>query len=608
MPPLPSSSASNLPTLRTLDSFSARNVASSLEPGVEVRNSDDVWQQVCVRVLPLFNGQGIAGFVEDINELVLNHVQRTFARFQTSSRSRGQQPSLDASSLITGLLAAELTDLIRLGCNTLSAKLSPPSPAFPLSDGRLLSRLNEIWLFFFTGILPHLEGVFWVLRCDHRLRAAAGDTWQDRERQGRTGRAEGRIDIRRIALIEFRDQILHPEFQRLKRLFAQMYRPQSVLNGMPSSSPTHLPEATLPAPPDFRHSRSQPARRASLSNSNSSLSPHPQPHRQHSSPSRLSPDPDFVASFPSSPAPTPRSAGFSPSPTSPTPLMSASNIPSALPSASTSPLPAAPAQALARRRQMVAVLSSLLTADDRQAEMDALLRLMRPNQSGGRRERTTTASPAATDNVDGDGAGADTGFTASPVIMEEPAELTPEDHATSQNGVLSQAVPPVVTRNIDARQRSRTMDSLDEEDGADGFVHVSPFPQQPHPLARHSTDGSASLFSLTAAGPEGETSDKEKKKQRRRSFLPRIGRSNSQVSSTGGESTEDDTPTAALAGLSDPASVAMGAPGSGNGASGDKLRRGLLRRNSSRRAADMVATMGALGTASGFAVEDDAIE
>jgi hypothetical protein len=40
----------------------------------------------------------------------------------------------------------------------------------PLSAVRLLARLNEIWLFFFTGVLPHLEGVFWVLRSDDRLR------------------------------------------------------------------------------------------------------------------------------------------------------------------------------------------------------------------------------------------------------------------------------------------------------------------------------------------------------------------------------------------------------------------------------------------------------
>lgn len=56
-PTLPSagSSLSNLPPpFKSLDSYSSRNVSAALEPGPsEVRQIDDVWQAVCVRVLPL---------------------------------------------------------------------------------------------------------------------------------------------------------------------------------------------------------------------------------------------------------------------------------------------------------------------------------------------------------------------------------------------------------------------------------------------------------------------------------------------------------------------------------------------------------------------------
>ncbi|GAA6003959.1 hypothetical protein JCM10207_006486 [Rhodosporidiobolus poonsookiae] len=605
-----------LPTLRSLDSYSARNVAAALDQGVEAKQTDDVWQQVCVRVLPLFNGEGIRGFVEELNE---SHVQRTFTRFQSSNRSRSANPSLDMASFVTGLLTAELTDLIRLGCATLSAKLFPPPPALPFSDQRLLSRLNEVWLFFFTGILPHLEGVFWVLRCDHRLRAAVGDTLQDRERQGRTGRAEGRVDVRRIALIEFRDQIIHPEFERLEGLFVNLYRPATAHSTrQPSPVPTCDPS---PTPPDFRRSRSQPQRRASLSLNTQNLAPHPQPHRQHSSPSRLSPDPSYVPAFPSA-ASTPASPRFYGTPTPTSPSMPPSAAPSTAPSPTPTPLPAATAQALARRRQMVAVLSSLLTADDRQAEMDALLRLMRPVPASdahrrGRRgthEQSLSASPQPLDEAgeafplgQGGASGATT-LTSSPVLMDEPSELFPPPAGDST--ALPPPVPPLVTQHINARQRGRTMDSLDEEDGVDGFVTVS----RPPPFSRHSTDGTTPIGSLFAAG--ADEADNGKKKSKRRSFLPRIGRSNSSnstatVGTTGGESTEDDErpPSAGPgSGLAVPASLAMGGTGAGGLTSGDKLRRGLLRRNSSRKAAEMVASMGALGAASGFAIEDDAIE
>lgn len=53
--PTAGSSSSNLPsTFKSLDSYSSRNVSAALEPGPsEVRQIDDVWQAVCVRVLPL---------------------------------------------------------------------------------------------------------------------------------------------------------------------------------------------------------------------------------------------------------------------------------------------------------------------------------------------------------------------------------------------------------------------------------------------------------------------------------------------------------------------------------------------------------------------------
>ena len=44
----------NVPTLKTLDSYNAKNVAAVLDQGIDQgRMIDDVWQSVCVRVLPL---------------------------------------------------------------------------------------------------------------------------------------------------------------------------------------------------------------------------------------------------------------------------------------------------------------------------------------------------------------------------------------------------------------------------------------------------------------------------------------------------------------------------------------------------------------------------
>ncbi|BGP10050.1 hypothetical protein JCM10049v2_005933 [Rhodotorula toruloides] len=643
-PTLPSTTSPVVPVFRTLESYSAKNVAAAFEPVVDTRQVDDVWQQVCVRVLPLFNGEGMRGYVEELNELVLTHVQRTFARCQTSRvRLQGQLPSVNLSSLVTGLLVADLTDLIRTGLTTLANKLSPLAPAPPLNDDRLLSRLNEIWLFFFTGILPHLEAVFWVLRSDDRLRAAVGETWEERERQGRTGHAEGRIDVRRIALIEFRDQIIHPEIGRLLHLFKSLYR---VPPGHPdverSRQGSQEPSAS-PTPPDIRRTRSQPPPQNGTQSPAFVPPPSPHPQRQHSSPSRLSPDPNFLSSFPS-PSNTllsPTMSQFSPSTFASPPTPSDPFSGSASAPISSEIGPAAASQALARRRQMIAVLSSLLTADDRQQEMDSLMRAIRPEFNSrysrrrssfdsddvaraagrvagdSRRPRAASegyGTPVIVGPMDDAGrsaldSGANTGMTGSPLMLtDEPSSLSDDTHllpppvpAAVPLAPLAPTAPSAhhnllstTERKITARQRSRTMDSLDEEPP---HIDHSQHPM-PHPLPAAVT----SRASLDVA-PSAEAEKQQVKKQRRRSFRPWLSRSDSANSYASGASSKLDEDAVA-----DESSSSR--PGSGHGSvslGGDKLRRGLLRRNSSKKAVELSAVP-QLGVASGFAVEGDVLE
>ncbi|GAA6021584.1 hypothetical protein JCM11491_000266 [Sporobolomyces phaffii] len=425
----------HVPTLKTLDSYNARNVAAALDSGLPLdhaRTIDDVWQNVCVRVLPLFNGEGIRGFVEDLNDLVLTHVQRTFARVSATTTSHSStryrssstaHPSLDLASLVTGLLIADLTDLVRIGCSTLATKLSRPADATattgPRDDAKLVDRLNEIWLFFYTGILPHLEAVFWVLRSDDRLRAAVGGTGTALRHQERgRNRGEGKIDVRRVALIEFRDGILHPEFARIRRVFQHLSAPAHAPNdGDENVKPPAAAHAGGPTPPvvdvqDIRRSRSQPRPsptpsttllattrppRTAASTTSTFLSPppttgpvpvpttHPPTHlpttpiRQLSSPARL-PSPDPSPS--NSPTATRRNSLVPPNTTS-------SSVDADAPSGGGGGRGRPPTvvrqtrQSVQRRLQMVLVLRGLRTNDDRQAEVDALARAVGGGGGGG---------------------------------------------------------------------------------------------------------------------------------------------------------------------------------------------------------------------------------
>ena len=216
------------------------------------------------------------------------HVLRTIAR-STSSRSL-HNITANVSTLVTGLLISDLTDLISIGCLTLCAKLAPALPALPLSDEKFLARLTELWSFCkpaslqispcdvrltaraspdWTGVCPHLDAVFWVLRCDERLKASVGGTGREREREGRTLKGEGRIDVRKLALIGFRDHLILPNIDRITQLFRELYEsrpPSRRMSG--TDTPPH------PAPPSnaapSSHSAPTPSHRTLPSYSSAS--------------------------------------------------------------------------------------------------------------------------------------------------------------------------------------------------------------------------------------------------------------------------------------------------------------------------------------------------
>ncbi|GAA5876610.1 hypothetical protein JCM3774_005999 [Rhodotorula dairenensis] len=707
---------SPVPQLRALESYSARNVAAALDPALQTRSTDDVWQQVCIRVLPLFNGEGIRGFLEELNELVLTHVHRTFLRCQSSRPAFApSNPSLNLSSLVTGLITADLTDLIRIGLVTLANKLSPAdSTRGPISDEKLLARLNEIWLFFFTGVLPHLEGVFWVLRSDDRLRAAVGESEAGRtagsDTSGTSYGAHGfadtridsrRIDVRRIALIEFRDCIVHPEMDRLVQIFASFDPYASSSRARPRASGFESQASTRP--PSVSHNYSEassshpsfpnPLQRSPLNSTFPIGQPGPSQHRQHPSPCRLSPNPEHTASFePRSPGMRSasggsqfrvprRTASHGSTPAFPRPFES-SHADDGGPRRGDGMLASSPAeaQALARRRQMIAILASLLTADERQAEMDHLVRLLRPvynaryrqflgttraeeeEEEQVRRDRqrgnseseedegertyeetrngTRKSADTTTVAAGADSSGVATSLTASPDMLAQDLRDAVPDlnplpapfpiHANGSRLAGGATILAETSRQISARQRSRTMNSLDEEQPDSytySFASRSPrldnvpdreVPPQP-PQQRHSID----VPRVASGGPVRVPSSSSlsqslsgHKKTRRLSFRPWLGRSDSTAtaSSTSASMADAGSSTLALAdnGGGDAAAAAAAAVG---GATltpgileGDRLRRGLLRRNSSRRTSDLSAIVPQLGVGYGQLAGDPAAD
>ncbi|KAI7900052.1 HbrB-like-domain-containing protein [Cokeromyces recurvatus] len=140
----------------------------------------DTWQTLCVRVLPLFNGEGVQSSIEDLNELL---------------RCCLTDP-------ISPTLYRDIEALLRDGMFTLNAKM------FGVTDEKLLDRLVEQWSFFFTYALPYFEAVFLPLRTDIRYRSAdEAEMW----------------NVRNMALRSFRDNVILLQTKRLEDVFNKLF-------------------------------------------------------------------------------------------------------------------------------------------------------------------------------------------------------------------------------------------------------------------------------------------------------------------------------------------------------------------------------------------------
>lgn len=199
------------------------------------------------------------------------------------------------------------------------------------------------------------------MRSEERLRGSTND-----RSEGRFSEEEGRIDIRRLSLIGFRDNVILPRIDNLARLFQDLY----TSNSQSSSSRSITPP---PSEPTY----SQPS---SLSPTRTRLIP-PLPPTTSNIPSPLS-DSFSTSTLPSSssPIPIPNSS------TSSNFRISTPKLQDSL----SKPIPSSNSPTEnARRRHLLSILASALTDDNRQLEIDSLLSMMRlgPNSNSSTNDR-----------------------------------------------------------------------------------------------------------------------------------------------------------------------------------------------------------------------------
>ncbi|KAH7871440.1 HbrB-like-domain-containing protein [Lentinula edodes] len=197
---VPSSSAS-LPN-PSIPQASTSSLSSS--------SSNDPWGFLHVNLLPLFNGEPLRIPIEDLNNLVRRHISSVVS-------------STPSKALST--LESDTAELLSSGMVTLNAKLSG------IEDDKLISRVVELWGFFWDQVLTYVEGVLLPLQIDPLLsslyRGPKRPSSPSRQTSGNKqskpslsissslGMSSYHIDVRTVALCSFRDKIILPLSSRL---------------------------------------------------------------------------------------------------------------------------------------------------------------------------------------------------------------------------------------------------------------------------------------------------------------------------------------------------------------------------------------------------------
>ncbi|KAJ3392822.1 hypothetical protein HDU92_008178 [Lobulomyces angularis] len=192
------SSNSSIHFMNTPMSVSSVNKSlATLNPKNELMANNNVetsqgtnWQAICIRVLPMFNGDGLKGCMEDLNELVLNWVKET--AMQT--------------------VYNDLNELLDSGMLTLTNRLhktdkSESASTNSLNESMIIAaRISELWSFFFGKVLPSLQGAFLPIRISFKMKGLDYEA----------------IDIKTMSLASFRDSVVLPVSTRLEEAFPKL--------------------------------------------------------------------------------------------------------------------------------------------------------------------------------------------------------------------------------------------------------------------------------------------------------------------------------------------------------------------------------------------------
>lgn len=115
------------------------------------------------------------------------------------------------------MLLEDVRELLDTGMATIDPSL------LDYPDNRLIPRIVEIWSLLFGHTLPYLEAVLLPLQMEFRGVGPIMSSRESREFFGITPLSGGQLDVRRLVMVSFRDNVVLPLYGRLSVLFSRLH-------------------------------------------------------------------------------------------------------------------------------------------------------------------------------------------------------------------------------------------------------------------------------------------------------------------------------------------------------------------------------------------------
>ncbi|OKL61862.1 hypothetical protein UA08_03050 [Talaromyces atroroseus] len=173
--------------------------------GLHNMAAEDVWDFLKAKLLVVFDGGDVRIAVEDLNKLVIIHIQLCVQKHMPT-------------------VVEDLRELLRTGFSALNHSISG------VPDEKLVPHLMQIWMLAFGTILPFIQAVFLPLDLEFKGRGSVMNAWDARQfwgglpTNGDTSESAigDELDVRTIVLVAFRDTVILQRYEGLKAVFSRL--------------------------------------------------------------------------------------------------------------------------------------------------------------------------------------------------------------------------------------------------------------------------------------------------------------------------------------------------------------------------------------------------